>query len=112
MGKAVRIKLRVCLRSTPCESINCLSHYLEDARRARCLFFSLWHKAPRGAAVGDYVVVGICADYGRRTKKACLSICASIATSKKPIIISSQLCGPKRTASSGSGLLGLFRELS
>ena len=54
----------------------------------------------------------ICAGYGRRIKKARLSTCASIATSKKPIIISSQLCGPKRTASSGSGLLGLFRELS
>src|ERR1041385_9171194 len=51
MGKAVRIRLRVCLRSTPCESINCLFHHPEDAGHARCLFFSLWHMAPRDAAV-------------------------------------------------------------
>src|SRR2546421_8108382 len=36
----------------------------------------------------------------------------STATSKNPIIISSQLCSPKRTSAPGSGFRGLFAELS
>ena len=36
----------------------------------------------------------------------------STATSKKPTIISAQVCSPHVTAESGSGLCGLFFELS
>ncbi len=45
-------------------------------------------------------------------KNPILSTLASTATSKKPTIISSQLCSPQRTSAFGSGLRGLFAELS
>src|SRR5437763_16440121 len=41
-----------------------------------------------------------------------LSIAGLTATSKKPTIISAQVCSPHVTAESGSGLCGLFFELS
>ncbi len=41
-----------------------------------------------------------------------LSTFASTATSKKPTIISSQLCSPQWTSAFGSGLRGLLAELS
>jgi hypothetical protein len=45
-------------------------------------------------------------------KNPTLSTLASTATSKKPTIISSQLCSPQRTSALGSGLRGLLAELS
>jgi hypothetical protein len=47
-----------------------------------------------------------------RLKNFTLSVSASTATSKNPIIISSQLCSPNRTSADGSGLFRLFAELS
>src|SRR4051794_21624564 len=45
-------------------------------------------------------------------KKLRRSMSEGTATSKKPIIISSQLCSPHRTSTLGSGLAGLLGELS
>src|ERR1700734_3689043 len=47
-----------------------------------------------------------------RTKYFHLSIPAGTATSKNPTIISSEVWSPHLTVFSGSGLCGLFRELS
>src|ERR1700722_13249588 len=47
-----------------------------------------------------------------RSKNFHLSMAAGIATSKNPTIISSEVWSPQVTVFSGSGLCGLFFELS
>ena len=62
---------------------------------------------------GDCVTEARLEPYGLGVpKKDTLSTLASTATSKKPTIISSQLCSPHLTSALGSGLRGLLAELS
>ncbi len=57
-------------------------------------------------------VAAVLAVASGRIKNCCLSIDGSTATSKNPTIISAHVCSPHFTAESGSGLCGLFLELS
>src|SRR5690348_16781948 len=52
------------------------------------------------------------ADAGWRVKNCSLLMPAGTATSKKPTIISFQVCSPQTTVALGSGLCGLLAELS
>ena len=68
----------------------------------------LWVEKPWGGCPAE---AGL-QDHGLGEKKDTLSMLGSTATSKKPTIISSQLCSPHFTSALGSGLRGLFAELS
>lgn len=68
-----------------------------------------WVEKPRPGCITEATLH----DHGfGEPKNAILSISGSTATSKKPTIISSQLCSPHFTSALGSGLRGLFAELS